>query len=104
MSKQYQVTLMCGSGKYKPVSCIIKHEALDINNKEEKMTLVREGIQRICIKRYWTKADLKRYNYTKVKVREYDRSKIEAEPKARYETIKEAHYQDGSWKRPKEKG
>lgn len=103
MNKQYQVTLMCNNGKYRPVSCIITCEELDLSNKEEKKGLVQKGVQKICVKRYWSNADLKKYGYTGAKVREYDRVKIEAEVKARYEAIKEAHYQDGSWKRPKTK-
>lgn len=103
MNKQYQVTLMCNDGKYKPVSCIITCEELNLNHKEVKKNLVQKGIKKICAKRYWTNIDLKKYGYTKVKVREYDKIKIEAEAKAKYDAIKEAHYKDGSWKRPKEK-
>ena len=103
MNKQYQVTLMCNNGEYRPVSCIITCEELDLNNKEVKKGLVRKGVQKICAKHYWSSTDLKQYGYATAKVREYDRTKIEAEAKARYDAIKEAHYADGSWKRPKQK-
>ena len=103
MGKQYQVTLMCNNGKYRPVSCLINYEELDLTNKEVKKDLVQKGVQKICAKHYWSSVDLKQYGYVTAKVREYDRVKIEAEAKARYSAIKEAHYQDGSWKRPKTK-
>lgn len=79
----YQVTLICASGKYKPVSCIIKSEL-----GTPKADLIAKGIQKICNKRYWNKNDLKKYEYTKVKVRRYDKVKIEQENKERYEQIK----------------
>lgn len=101
MDKQYQITLLCDNGKYKPVSCIIKSEEVDLTDKRVKKSLVQKGTQKICNKRYWTAADLKRYGYTRAKVREYDKDKIAAEAEARYNAIKEAHYADGSWKRPK---
>ena len=43
---------------------------------------------KICQKRYWTNADLKKYFYTRVKIREYDKEKIEKENAERYERIK----------------
>ena len=55
------------------------------------------------IKRYWTVDDLKKYGYTKGKIREYDREKIEQENAARYEALKEEKYASGEWKRPKSK-
>ena len=92
---EYQVTLLCDTGKYRPVSAIVKVDAYD------KQAIVTKGIQKICAKRTWFKSDLIRYGYTKVKIREYDKAKIEAENKARYEAIKEAKYASGEWKRPK---
>lgn len=106
MKKQYQVTLICTTGKYKPVSCIVNHEQeLDIDLSAfdfTKSELIKEGIKKICAKHYWNNADLKRYDYTKVKIRAYDKEKIEAENKARYEKIKEEKYASGEWKRPKQ--
>ena len=48
-------------------------------------------------------ADLARYGYTKGKIREYDKEKIEQENAARYEALKEEKYASGEWKRPKSK-
>ena len=96
MMKEYQVTVMCASGKYRPISCIIKFESNNLDVKKLKL----EGLKKICAKYYWTGADLKRYEYTQVKVREYDREKIEQEKKERYEKIKEEKYASGEWKRP----
>lgn len=103
MTKEYQVTLMCKDGKYRPVSCLIKCEELNLLDKNQKKDLIRKGTQKICLKRYWTGSDLMRYGYTKAKVRLYDRNQIAADAKAKYDAIKEAHYADGSWKRPKTK-
>lgn len=103
--KQYQVTLVCTSGKYRPISCIVNYLQEDDSNKlldpTEKRAIVREGIHKICAKHYWTGSDLKKYDYLQTKVREYDKEKIEAEKLARYEKIKEEKYASGEWKRPK---
>ena len=101
MIKEYQVTLLCKSGKYRPVSCIVKCEEINLADKVQKQKVMTKGAEKICIKRGWDGTDLKRFEYTSAKVREYDKEKIEAENKARYEAIKEAKYQSGEWKRPK---
>lgn len=98
MKKQYQVTLICENGKYKPVSTIVTME-----ETADRRAIMREGQKKIMIKRYWSMADLTRYGYTKGKIREYDKEKIERENAARYEAIKEAKYASGEWKRPKGK-
>lgn len=98
MKKQYQVTLMCDNGKYKAVSTIVTMEETN-----DKKAIMREGQKKIMIQRYWSMTDLKRYGYTKGKVREYDREKIERENAERYERIKEEKYASGEWKRPKGK-
>lgn len=73
MVKQYQVTLFCSTGAYKPVSCIITKDSADIDIIG-KLAYVKDiktkGIQKICNKRYWNAADLKKYSYTTIKVRE----------------------------------
>ena len=103
MSKQYQVTLLCNNGKYRPVSSLVTVDS-PVDSKEAMKKIQRRGIERICIQRGWNGTkDLMRYGYTKVKIREYDKAKIEAENAARYEAIKEAKYASGEWKRPKEK-
>lgn len=103
MIKQYQITLLCKDKKYKPVSCIVNNEAIELNNKEQKKEVIQKGVLKICVKRNWTKKELEKYNYSIIKIREYNKEKIEEENRIKYEAIKEAHYADGSWKRPKEK-
>lgn len=106
MVKEYQVTLICATGKYKPVSCIIKkdtEEIKTIGKTDFVKNIKQEGITKICQKRYWSNKELKEYEYTKVKVREYDKEKIARENAERYEKIKEEKYQTGEWKRPKDK-
>ena len=101
---QYQVTLTCVSGKYKPVSTIVDTERMfSLDNSADKQTIINKGIEKICIKRGWGKADLKKYEYLKVKIRKYDKAKIEAENKVNYEKYKEQMYASGAWKRPKNK-
>ena len=98
MKKQYQVTLICENGKYKQVSTIVTME-----ETTDRKAIMREGQKKIMIKRYWSRADLTRYGYTKGKIREYDKEKIERENAARYEALKEQKYASGEWKRPKSK-
>ena len=103
MIKDYQITLTAVNGKYKPVSCIVKKDSKEVIEKGRETfikELQQQGIIKICQKRLWTKADLKKYGYTKVKVREYDKEKIQKENAERYEKIKEEKYVSGEWKRP----
>lgn len=103
MIKEYQVTMICESGKYKPVSCIIKKDTEEINRigKSAFVGKIRqEGIVKICQNRQWGNRELQQYGYTKVKIREYDKERIAQENKARYEQFKEQMYQSGQWQRP----
>ena len=103
MIKEYQVTLSSTSGKYKPVSCIVKRDSKEVLEKGRDVfikELQQQGIIKICQKRLWNNSDLKRYGYTKVKIREYDKEKIAKENAERYERIKEEKYASGEWKRP----
>lgn len=107
MMKEYQVTMLCTTGQYRPISCIIKKDTLEIATKGQAQftkEVKQSGIVKLCQQRYWTGADLKRYGYTQIKIREYDREKIERENAERYERIKEEKYASGEWKRPKSKG
>ena len=102
MVKEFQVTLISTIGKYKPVSCIVKvdtKEMLKVGSTFVK-DIQTKGIIKICQQRLWTNADLKKYGYTKVKVRQYDKEKIAKENAERYEKIKEEKYASGEWKRP----
>ena len=107
MKKQYQVTIMCRNGKYKPVSCIVSMEQMeDVDytaDKEKKRLIKNLGVTKICQQRYWTINDLKKYDYTRIIIRLYDKEKIDAENKARYEALKEEKYKSGEWQRPKNK-
>lgn len=96
--KEYQVTLICADGTYKPVSCIIKTVSTDTKEIKNK------GITKICQKRGWGKFELLKYGYTKIKIREYDKEKIAKENAERYEKIKEEKYASGEWKKPKKEG
>ena len=106
MMKEYQVTLISTTGKYKPVSCIIKRdskEVLEIGRTAFIGQIQKQGIIKICQKRLWNNSDLKKYGYTKVKVREYDKEKIAKENAEKYEKLKEEKYASGEWQRPKER-
>lgn len=66
-----QYTLFCTTGKYKPVSCLIEIQNVkDFNLHPE--VYKRKAIEKMCLKRYWTAADLKRYGYTQIKCRRYE--------------------------------
>lgn len=80
MTKQYQVTLYCNTKAYKPISTIVRHEqntdddlTLDTIARKEIQT---KGVKKICMQKYWTKKDLQKYGYTRVKAREYPPKKI----------------------------
>lgn len=107
MVKDYQVTLLSKSGKYRPISCIVKitqTEDKDLTTDvKAKKEIINKGISKICFKRGWGKLELKTYEYLTVKVRLYEAEKIKAEEKAQYEKIKEEKYRTGEWKRPKKK-
>lgn len=70
--KTYQVTLYCADRRYRPVSCLVSSEMVQ-EAREDRDKLIsaikQEGIKKICQKRYWTVKELKKYNYTKVKIR-----------------------------------
>lgn len=85
--KQVQITLINPEGKYKPISTIIEVPTLKEFN-ENKKTYQQKAIEKICAKRYWGTAELKKYGFTKVKCREYDKEKIARENAERYEAIK----------------
>lgn len=65
--KQYQVTLYCSTGQYRPVSCIVT-----VAETTERKEIITKGIIKICQKRLWQNADLKKYHYTQCKVREWN--------------------------------
>lgn len=72
MIKKYQVTLFCPSGEYRPVACIVNYKQADdldlSHDKTSRKELQRQGVIKICQKRYWSKSDLIKYNYTRCKI------------------------------------
>lgn len=66
-----QYTLFCITNKYKPVSCLIEVEVDKYNT--DPLYYKTLAIQKICNKRYWTKHDLLKYGYTKIKCRRYEK-------------------------------
>lgn len=97
----YQVTLTSTTGQYKAVSTIVKAEK--ITTKEEKQRIINKGIIKIAQQRRWTNTDLKKFGYTKVKIREYDKAEIDKQNAERYEKLKQEKYACGEWKAPKRK-
>ena len=71
-----QVTLFSTTGKYKPISTIVKIEK---EQEDDKQLICRKAIENICHYRYTSWDILKSQGYTKVKTRIYDLEKIEAE-------------------------
>ena len=75
MIKQYQVTIFHKDNKYKPISTIVsRYQENNDNlllNKAQREAIKIEGIKKICMKKYWGTSDLKAYEYTRVKIREY---------------------------------
>ena len=76
MTKKYQVTLFCPTGEYKPVAAIVNYPQNDNTDlsldKTVRIDIQHRGITKICQKRYWTLTDLKKYNFTKYKIRAVD--------------------------------
>lgn len=76
MTKKYQVTLFCPTGEYKPVAAIVNYPQdsnIDLSlDKTARIEIQKCGIIKICQKRLWSIADLKKYNFTKYKIRAVD--------------------------------
>ena len=81
-----QITLISEMG-YKPISTLIKCESWE-EYQAHKQHYQQEGVITICAKRYMTIRDLRKYGYTQIRARVYDKEKIQAENRARYEQIK----------------
>lgn len=67
-----QYTLFSTTGKYKPVSTLVNVESVKYYN-ENKKEVKRKAIEKICVKRYWTKEDLIKYGYTTSKIRVFSK-------------------------------
>lgn len=81
-----QITLISEMG-YKPISTLIKCESWE-EYQAHKQHYQQEAVVTICAKRYMTIRDLRKYGYTQIRSRVYDKEKIQAENRARYEQIK----------------
>ena len=77
MQKQYQVTMVCATGQYRPVSTIVTIEQSNDDNllldPDKKKEIIQKGVVRICQQRYWTKRDVAKYGYTRVRARVYEK-------------------------------
>lgn len=85
---QIQLTLYSESGKYRPMSTIVEVESIAYYNTH-KQEIQNRAIQRISVQRKMDIWAMKKYGYTKLKARVYDKEKIEQENRERYERIKE---------------
>lgn len=85
---QIQLTLYSESGKYKPMSTIVEVESIAYYNTH-KQEIQNRAIQRISVQRKMDIWAMRKYGYTKLKARVYDKEKIEQENRERYERIKE---------------
>ena len=82
MLVNYQVTLFCTTGQYRPVASIVSYEQKDTNidlskDKEKRAPIIQKGIEKICAKRYWKGTVLKKYGYTKCKIRKIETEQAE---------------------------
>lgn len=87
MAITLQVTLFDVTGRYRPLSTLISIESMEYYKANASKVHVR-AIQKICAQRYTSWDSLKKSGYAKLKVREYNKEKIVAEQKERYEKIK----------------
>lgn len=81
-----QITLISESG-YRPLSTLIDCESWE-EYKEHKTTYQQKAVTAMLAKRSMTVRDLRKYGYTEIRARVYDKERIVAENKARYEQIK----------------
>lgn len=84
---QLQVTMMSNKG-FKPVSTLVNVPSV-AEFKANPKKYRDEGVFRICSKRKWRWSDVKQYGYdSEIKMRVYNKEKIEQEKAERYEQIK----------------
>ncbi len=77
MLVNYQVTLFCTTGQYRPVASIVSYNQEDASidlskDKEKRASIIQKGIEKICAKRYWKGSDIKKYGYGKCKIRKVE--------------------------------
>ena len=93
-----QITLFTTNGKYRPISTLINVESMEDYN-EHKRKYQEKAILNICHNRRITWRELQDDNYTKIKVREYDRDKTSLQAKKEllkglYENYKAKKFDD----------
>lgn len=81
-----QCTLFSVTNKYRPISTLLEIESIKYYNTH-KQEVQQRAIDKIVVQRKTERWCLKRDGYTRMKVRVYDKKKIE-EAKERYEKIK----------------
>ena len=90
---EIQISLFSSKG-YKPMSTIIKVEnPAEYNANKDKYKNL--AVLKICQQRGMTSYDLKKYGYDEIRVRKYDKEKIDQENAERYEQIKK----ERGWKK-----
>lgn len=82
-----QCTLFSVTNKYRPISTLLEIESIKYYNTH-KQEVQQRAIDKIVAQRKTERWCLKRDGYTRMKVRMYDKKKIEKEAKERYEKIK----------------
>lgn len=90
---QIQISLFSDSG-YKPMSTIVTVGSVQ-EWQDHKEEIKKQAVVSICAKRRMTSRDLRKYGYTTIKCRVYDKEKIAKENAERYEKIK----QERGWTR-----
>lgn len=66
-----QITLFDSTGKYKPISTLVKVESIKWF-KEHQEEVKTQAIQQICNQRRLSGKELTKLGYTKLKIRNYD--------------------------------
>lgn len=82
-----QCTLFSTTNKYKPISTLLEIESVAYYNTH-KQEIQQRAIDKIVVQRKTERWCLKRDGYIRMKVRVYDKEKIEKETRERYEKIK----------------
>ena len=82
-----QCTLFSVTNKYRPISTLLEIESVAYYNTH-KQEIQQRAIDKIVAQRKTERWCLKRDGYIRMKVRVYDKEKIEKETRERYEKIK----------------
>lgn len=83
---QVQITLVSKSG-YRPLSTLIEVESWEAY-QQNKQAYQQKAVTSILAKRHMTIRDVRRYGYTQIKARVYDKERIARENAERYEKLK----------------